>query len=193
MITTVYFVRHAESDYSIKDDVLRPLTKKGEVDTKHIIEFFEDKEINVILSSPFKRAIDTIKPYSDKKRINIELIEDFRERKIGSWIEDFNKFAQMQWEDFDYKLKDGQSLKDVQKRNIVALEKAINTHKGKNIIVGSHGTALSTVINYYDSTYGYKDFQSMKKIMPWIVKLTFESGSIKSIEKIDILSNVGKN
>ena len=81
------------------------LLKKGELDTQYIIEFFEDKEINVILSNPFKRAMDTIKPCSNIKGIEIELIEDFRERKIGSWIEDFNKFSQMRgksWNSVEY-------------------------------------------------------------------------------------------
>jgi len=34
------------------------------------------------------------------------------------WIEDFNSFAKKQWEDFDYKLSDGESLREVQNRNI---------------------------------------------------------------------------
>jgi len=32
-------------------------------------------------------------------------------------------------------------------------------YEGKNIVIGTHGTALSTIINYYDSTYGYDDFE----------------------------------
>jgi len=35
-------------------------------------------------------------------------------------------------------------------------------YEGKNIVIGTHGTALSTIINYYDSTYGYDDFERMK-------------------------------
>jgi len=73
------------------------------------------------------------------------------------WIEDFNSFAKKQWEDFDYKLSDGESLREVQNRNIKALNEVLRMYEGKNIVIGTHGTALSTIINYYDSTYGYDD------------------------------------
>ena len=52
-------------------------------------------------------------------------------------------------------------------------------------MIGSHGTALSTIINYYDSTYGFDDFDRIRSIMPWIVKFTFEDNDLKSIEKIN--------
>lgn len=187
MITNVYFVRHAESDYSVHEDKVRPLTKKGQLDTIKIIDYFKDKDINVIASSPYKRAIDTIKPFADVKGIKIKLIDNFRERKISSgWIEDFNKFSRMQWEDFTYKLTDGECLRDVQKRNISALEEIIDCNKGKNIVVGSHGTALCTVINHFDSTYGYDDFESIKNVMPWIIKLVFEENSLVSMQNVSL-------
>lgn len=72
---------------------------------------------------------------------------------------------------FDYKLSDGESLREVQNRNIKALNEVLRMYEGKNIVIGTHGTALSTIINYYDSTYGYDDFERMKLIMPWIVKM----------------------
>lgn len=47
----------------------------------------------------------------------IDIIEDFRERRVDSeWIEDFNAFCRKQWEDFSYKLSDGETLSEVQER-----------------------------------------------------------------------------
>ena len=58
----------------------------------------KDKNISKIYSSPYKRAIDTVKQLSDFLHLDIELVEDFRERKISSeWIEDFNDFSEKQW------------------------------------------------------------------------------------------------
>lgn len=36
MKTDIYFVRHVQSDLSIKDDVIRPLTQKGIKDAKKL-------------------------------------------------------------------------------------------------------------------------------------------------------------
>lgn len=80
----------------------------------------------------------------------------------------------MQWNDFTYKLSDGECLQEVQTRNMSALQQILNKYAGKNIVVGSHGTALSTIINYYDNSFGYNDFERIKNVMPWIVEFVFD-------------------
>ncbi len=175
MQTIVYFVRHAEPNYNNHDDMERELSEKGMRDRTLVTTFLRDKNIDVVLSSPFKRAIDTIQEFADKNGLHIEVVEDFRERKVEDvWIEDFTSFCKSQWADFSYKLTTGESLEEVQKRNVIALEKALVDYKGKTIVVGSHGTALSTIINYYDNTFGYENFEKIRTLMPWVVKFVFE-------------------
>lgn len=162
-MTTVYFVRHAEPNFNNHNDMARELTEKGLEDRKLVTEFLWDKNIDFVLSSPYKRSVDTVKDFSDKKNLDIHIVNDFRERKIDSvWIEDYESFCKAQWEDFNYKLSDGETLGEVQKRNIEVLNHVLKQYEGKNIVIGSHGTALSTIINYYDNTFGYKEFQKIK-------------------------------
>lgn len=161
MITVVYFVRHAEPNYENHDDMTRELSAKGLKDRKLVTKFLMDKNIQIVLSSPYKRAVDTVREFAEKKEMDIDIIDGFRERKVDSlWIEDFNSFCKKQWEDFEYKLSDGECLKEVQDRNILALKNIVEKFKGKNIVVGSHGTALSTIVNYYDKKFGYSDFNA---------------------------------
>ena len=189
-ITNVYFVRHAEPNYENHNDLLRELTPKGMSDRTLVTQFLSDKQISVLLSSPYKRSVDTIQEFADRSGLSIELIEDFRERMIDSvWIEDFNAFAKQQWADFSYKLSDGECLQEVQDRNIRALNNALEQYSGQNIAIGSHGTALSTIINYYDNSFGYDDFQEIRKLMPWIVHFCFENDTCVKIEKYDLFSD----
>ena len=192
-ITNVYFVRHAEPNYENHNDQLRELTDTGMADRALVTEFLSDKQIHAVLSSPYKRSVDTVKEFADRNNLPIELIDDFRERKIDSvWIEDFNAFATQQWTDFTYKLSDGECLQEVQDRNINALRQALAKYRGKNIVIGSHGTALSTVINYYDNSFGYSDFQEIKKLMPWIVHFCFEDDTCIKFEKHNLFSETAK-
>lgn len=187
METTVYFVRHAEPNYNNHDDMTRELSTKGIQDRRLVTSFFEDKNVDIVLSSPYKRAIDTISDFAKKKGINIEVIEDFRERKIEDvWIDDFNGFCRSQWEDFEYKLSNGESLGEVQSRNVKALQNVLKQFAGKTIVIGSHGTALSTIINYYDDRFGYEDFEKIRSLMPWIVKFVFEDGKCIEIEPYNL-------
>lgn len=189
IMTKVYFVRHAEPNYNNRDDMSRELSAKGMVDRELVTQFLADKNIEVVLSSPFKRAFDTVVHFTDSKGLNIEIIDDFRERKVDSiWIEDFVSFSKSQWADFDYKLSDGESLNEVQSRNISALNSVLEKYKGKNIAIGSHGTALSTIINYYDKSFEYEDFERIRTVMPWIVEITFQNDECILIKYVDLFS-----
>lgn len=180
----VYFVRHAKSDISIKDDLMRPLTKEGIEDCKKVTEFLLDKEITRIFSSPYKRSIDTIKNFADKVDLKINIIDDLRERKIDTlWIEDFNKFAKEQWDNFEYKLSTGESLNEVQQRNIRALQHILEESPDKNIVISTHGTALSTIINFFNGEFRYSEFERIKNLMPFIVCITFNEGNAVRIEE----------
>ncbi|MCL1843796.1 MAG: histidine phosphatase family protein [Defluviitaleaceae bacterium] len=187
--TIIYFVRHAEPDFNVHDDYSRPLTAKGEKDCALVTGFLREKDIFAVLSSPFKRAKDTVAPFAKSVGLSIREIEDFRERKVADeWIRPFREFTEKQWADFSYKLPGGESLSEVQGRNIAALEQVLHEYRGKSIVIGTHGTALSTIIHHFDDTYGFEGFSAMKVCFPWVAKMEFDdTGSCIGIEKIDIL------
>lgn len=186
METKIYFVRHAHPDFSIRDDMIRPLSEKGVLDTKKVTDVLMDKNISIIYSSPFKRAIDTIKDFAENVDIEIKIDDDFRERNIGEWVEDFKAFSTRQWEDFDFKIQNGESLREVQKRNIGALSKVLHNYSGQNIVIGTHGTALSTIINYYKPEFAYADFWNMIDKMPYILCFIFNGRNLESLEEVII-------
>jgi len=188
-MTNVYFVRHAEPTFDNHNDALRELSAKGLADRQLVTEYLNTRHIDAVFSSPYKRAVDTVLDFAQKQNLTIELVDDFRERRIDSvWIENSNAFCRQQWEDFDFKLSDGESLHEVQSRNIRALNSILKTYNGKNIVIGSHGTALSTIINYYDQSFGYSEFLKIRKLMPWIVHFCFEDGVCTGIEKHNLFA-----
>lgn len=64
-------------------------------------------------------------------------------------------------------------------------EKGIEDRK---LVIGSHGTALSTIINYYDDTFGYAEFEKIRELMPWIVCFTFEGMNCVSIQSYNLFT-----
>lgn len=186
-MTNIYFIRHAEPNFENHDDMTRELSAKGLKDRELVTKFLMDKQIDAVVSSPFKRAIDTVRDFADKNGMDITVIADFRERRVDScWIEDFTSFSKKQWEDFTYKLSDGECLAEVQARNIAALNKLLDDYQDQNVVVGSHGTALSTIINYYDKTFGYDGFHEIRHLMPWVVQFTFDGKELIEINKYNL-------
>lgn len=191
MVVSVYFVRHCEPNYDNHDDVRRELSKKGLQDRQLILDFFNNKTIDEIYSSPYKRAFDTVLPLAQKLDLKITSISDFRERKIDSmWIEDFDTFAQKQWSDFSYKLSDGESLQEVQDRNIASLKQVLANSDKKSIVIGTHGTALSTIVNYFYPSFCYEEFNNIKSLMPVIIEIKFKQSKCVSIYLHNIFTGV---
>ena len=53
-------------------------------------------------------------------------------------------------------------------------------------MVGSHGTALSTIVNYYQPDFGYEGFEQIRRVMPWIVHMVFAGTECRRIESYDL-------
>lgn len=75
-MTIIYFVRHAEPNYNNHDDKTRELSSKGMEDRKMVTQFLKDKNIHIVISSPFKRAIDTVKEFADENKLPVEIVQD---------------------------------------------------------------------------------------------------------------------
>lgn len=187
-MTQLYFVRHAQPLYRTHDDAGRGLTPKGLEDRKRVTEFLLDKEIDAVLSSPYARAADTVRHYADTVRLPIIHIPNFREREVaGEWIDDFDSFCCSQWADFDFRLPGGECLREVQARNIAAVMRVLKEYEGQRVVIGSHGTSIATVLNYFDPSFGYEGYESIRRLMPWIVRLDFEGDTFIGMEAFNIM------
>ena len=190
----LYYIRHAEPDYSIKGDYVRPLTSKGLSDRYLLIELFSQIKIDMIYSSPYKRASDTLIPLAQEHHLPILINYNLRERKSAShYVPDsiFHNYALHQWNNHDYKLPGGESLNDVKKRMATELNYILITgyeHNSSNIIVGTHITALCALISYYLPSFRFPDFDRVRGKKPWVVKFSFINFVCKSIESIDVFS-----
>jgi len=63
-------------------------------------------------------------------------------------------------------------------RNIAAVQKILrdcqNVGDDVSVVVGTHGMALSSILGYYDPSFGCEDFFRFMNWMPYIIELDFE-------------------
>lgn len=188
--TSIYLIRHAESRYIPEDDnYSRPLSLKGKEDAESLTQYFGDFKITRVLSSPYLRASHTVEGIAEDKNLKIELIDDVRERTVADQYLDekeFMEFVKCQWDDFDYSLEGGESLGQVQARGIKALKDIIKLYAGESIILGTHGTWLAVILNYFDEKYDYNFWKTLK--MPDIFLLSFKGENLKYIKHMKVSS-----
>jgi len=185
-MTSLYFVRHAQPVHGWEDDRTRPLTEEGFADSGKVAEVLRNINIDFFYSSPYKRSFDTIFGSATEKGMEIHVDERLRERVKGFESNNHALFKK-RWNDFNFHEECGESLNMVQKRNIAAVCDILKRHCGKNIVIGTHGTALSSILTYFQPTFGYKDFMRIIDFMPYIIRLDFYGTNYKGQEELLIV------
>lgn len=155
MITNIFLVKHAYSIYG-SDELNRLLSEEGINESKKVLDLLIDENITNIISSAYKRAIQTVEKVGYYFKINIIINDKFRERSIfNGYVDDFNKVISKWWEDFEFALDGGESSSIAQNKGIEELKNILNKYKGENIIIGTHGNIIILIMNYYDKKYNY--------------------------------------
>ncbi len=179
-MTKVYFVRHAQPEFTHNDDRTRPLTAEGQADSKIVLETLKDKEIDCFYCSPYKRSMDTIQETAEYYQMTIQTDERLREREKGKDGNNHGMF-QKRWADHDFHEDGGESIAMVRARNVEVLQEILAQNEGKNIVIGTHGTALSSIMNYYNPEFGCEDFLRIIDWMPYVVEMDLDGQKLVGI------------
>ena len=178
--TGIIFVRHAQAVYG-KDDRERPLTDAGLADRAIVAQVLDGREIDAFLSSPYRRSMDTIRPAADLRGMKIFTDERFRERKVGNHKDEA---LAMRWANFSFAEEGGESIGAVQQRNMEAMKDVLKNYEGQTVVIGTHGTALSSILNHYIPGFGLKDFQRIVRWQPYIIELTFDGDTLLEMKEL---------
>lgn len=182
-MTTIYFVRHAHSTYT-KEERERPLSDKGYCDAENVTRLLKDKHIDIVISSPYKRAIQTVQGIANTYNLSIQLEEDLRERLLSEEpVQDFNNALQKVWEDWTFAYEGGESNDVAQRRAVTCMQSILKKYKGKNIVIGTHGNIMVLLMNYFDSKYDFQFWRTLH--MPDVYKLTFDNNCFSSAERVE--------
>lgn len=186
MDTTIYMIRHAESPFIIGQEPTRKLSNQGEIDAKKVTAIMNEKKIDLVVSSPYIRAIQTIEGIVDSKNLEVKVFEELRERQLkGAYKlpeEEIQQAIKKSFEDIDFKLSGGESVRDVQNRAIPIINDLLNNYKTQTIIIGTHGNVMTIIMNYFNKEYGYDFWKNTSK--PDIYKLVFSKEKLKLVQRI---------
>lgn len=172
-MTTVYFVRHAETDSNTKGIVQGTtdigVSENGYRQLEKLSERFKDIKLDAIYASPLIRTVETAKAVNKYHNIDIQTDKGLIEMNFG-------KFEKMTWDElpekypdmfkvwceriYDFSAENGESMRGVYKRMTETVGSIIKHNKGKTIAIVSHGCALK---NYFCYVKDY-DFTELEKV-----------------------------
>lgn len=182
LLTNVYFVRHAHSTYT-SDELRRPLSVKGQADAEKITQILNKENIDYFISSPYKRAVQTVEGATHFFGKEVIIENGFKERKLSEVpVENFDIAIIKVWAEPTFSFEGGESNIIAQKRGVEATLKVVERYEGSNIAIGTHGNLMVLILNYFDKKYGFNFWRELD--MPDIYKLTFEEKTLKEVNRI---------
>ncbi|QVY60260.1 histidine phosphatase family protein [Cytobacillus gottheilii] len=167
---TIYVVRHAKADGQHFD---AKLTESGKEQAHLLKSFFKDKQIEIIYSSPFIRAIETIKPLAQER--GLQIVEDARlgERVLSSeMFPDWQDKLQKSFDDFELVYEGGESQTSGMKRAQEMIQHVLKLQVNSIVLV-SHGNLSTLLLRYFDQKIGFKDLMKMSN--PDVFEITVEN------------------
>lgn len=206
-MTTIYLIRHSEPmNQDIKQtsnqDSLQTINEKnilsviGEKNAELLSKNQEVKNIDYVVSSNYTRAMATAKYICKENNKELNIIQDFGERKFGinNWNELPKDFGERQFKDENYKIGNGESQKEVANRMYNALMDVVNKYQDKKIVIVSHATSITFLLmklgTYQDRKIIFNNKILIDETFKWqapeVFKLQFEQSNLLSIENIKI-------
>ena len=147
----VLLVRHAEAvpfGVSGVADTERPLSEGGRAAAVELAEALDGWAITAVYSSPHRRALETVAVLADRRRLEVQVLDDLRERVLSlephdAWQESLSRA----WAEPDWSLPGAESGRVAQRRAVATLDLLRARHAdGGRIVLGSHGNLISLIL-----------------------------------------------
>lgn len=159
MKTKVIMVRHGETDWNVEGRFLgsadRMLTEKGRRQASFAKQALKNETIDVIYSSPMKRAYETGRIIRGDRNLEIITSDKLREIDCGLWEgmtgEEVEKKYPGQiflWSNAPEKLEidGGETFREVQNRILSVFWEIVNENRGKTVLITSHMICLTLLM-----------------------------------------------
>ena len=159
--TQLIIIRHGETEWNLEGRIQghmdSPLTESGRAQAEAIATRLQTVEVNALYSSDRGRAYSTAQVVSHKTGQDILTDKRLRELHLGKFEglteEEVRKrfpeeYVYLKKAVPDYIYPGGESKEQFSLRVISCLEELMGKHQGEQIVVITHGGALSRLIRY---------------------------------------------
>lgn len=165
---TIYIVRHAKAE---GQPFHASLTAEGGEQARHLASFLEKYPVEAIYSSPFKRALQTIQPFAERKGLSINEDDRLGERILSETdLTDWKGKLRESFEDFSLSFPGGESNAQGMARAASFIEFVVE-RKDDHIVVVSHGNLTTLLLRYFDEKYGYDELFALTNPDVYLVKV----------------------
>ncbi|MDQ7040981.1 MAG: histidine phosphatase family protein [Rhodothermus sp.] len=195
--TTLYLVRHGETDYNRHNIVQgrgvdAPLNEQGRRQAKALARRFASVPLEAIYTSPLQRAVATaeaVRLYHPE--VPLYRMVDLEEMDWGHlegkpYAPPYDAQIRAVYErwragEYAYPVPGGESILDVQRRALRALETILMQHEGKTVLVVTHGRFLRVLLASVLPEYGLARMEALPHTNTAVNHLVYEQGRFRAL------------
>ncbi|MGM0904705.1 MAG: histidine phosphatase family protein [Bacillota bacterium] len=172
----IYVIRHCEAEGQPPE---APLTDKGAQQAFVLAEFLSNIEVDRIISSPYRRAVESIQPLAENLNLEVEVDSRLSERILSAhMMSDWLEKLRNTFEDLDLTFEGGESSREAQKRIVEVIQEIFNSKTDCAMIV-THGNLMSLLLNHFNSSFGFEEWKNLSNPDVFLIKtenkqVTFE-------------------
>lgn len=151
ILPTLYLARHCKTQWNqsgrLQGSQDLNLSEAGRAQARNIAQGLERLCLDSIVSSPYRRAIETASIYAESLQINVELVDGLKELNHGQWEgqvidellrEPASQYARWLIDPVNTPIPDGENVVAAQQRITRALHTIIETYPGQRVLVITH-------------------------------------------------------
>ncbi|MDF2677281.1 MAG: phosphoglycerate mutase family protein [Bacillota bacterium] len=170
-MTTIYFTRHGETEWNkqcrFQGSKNSELTEKGILAAELLAERIEDIDLDIIISSPLKRAYHTAEIVRGSKKVDIIESSGFMEINLGDFegmlydeikINSNELIKKIEADPFNNSYPNGENLMGFYNRVEKTFINIIENYKNKKSLIVAHGGTLKCIESYIRKKQITKDW-----------------------------------
>ena len=176
----IFIIRHCKAEGQEEN---ANLTSEGYTQASMLKNYFDNVQINKIISSPYVRAVQSIKPLAESKEIDI--IKDARlsERILSTEnYPDWMEKLKMTFQDKSLTFIGGESSNEALCRISSVVDEVINSPE-ENVMLVTHGAIMSLLLNSMDEGFGFEQWQTLSNPDIYLVEVLEGERTFKRIWK----------
>ncbi len=137
------------------------LTEDGSRQAVELAHFLAARAVRRIISSPFRRAIDSARPLATLLDIPIEIDVRLQERRLGHVADgDWMNALRRSFDQKEVALPEGESSLIAQARGRAVVDEALDSMSATTALF-SHGNLLSLIAHSFNLTVGFDYWASL--------------------------------
>ena len=166
----LYIIRHCEANGQAPN---ASLTLAGREASGRLANFLSGLNIELVISSPFTRAVQTIQSFVLHNNIPFKLDDRLKERVLSSEdLPDWYEKLQLTYIDKDLNFTGGESSNEATKRIHEVVEE-LKQSAHMSVVIVTHGNIMSLLLNHFQPHFGFDEWKQLSN--PDVFEIEFSN------------------